>query len=260
MKINLCGTNNTHDKSFIVNRPNGSGDNLFIYTRTPVILIYDGKMNRYPAETTVFFRKGLPQHFMAAGHVYSNAYIHFDADEEEMAFIDSLEIPHATPFVGLDSSVFMKIQAMICNEYFSSDQHRNKSIDLLLEYFMIKLAQSIKDSISVSTSDFVRSAMQELRSEIYADVEKEYTIENLASRVGLSASYFQSIYKKMFGKSCMADIIFARIERARTLLLTTNYPISTIARLCGYENDSHFSRQFKKIVGITASDFRKANM
>ena len=74
MKINLCGTNNTHDKSFIVNRPNGSGDNLFIYTRTPVILIYDGKMNRYPAETTVFFRKGLPQHFMAAGHVYSNAY------------------------------------------------------------------------------------------------------------------------------------------------------------------------------------------
>ena len=256
MKINDCNINMSHDSSFAINRPNGSGDNLFIYTHTPVILVSDGKMNRYPPGTTVFFRKGMPQNFMAAGSTYANAYVHFDADEEELAFIDSLGIPSGVPFINLDSSVFLNIHRYIFIEHQSQTEHSALSSDLLLKYFLIKLAQSIKESASIPVSGSTRTAMHDLRSEIYANAEKDYSIKTLAQRVGLSESYFQAIYKKMFGQSCINDIIVARINRARTLLMTTDLPISSVARMCGYESDSHFARQFKKITGVTAGEFR----
>ena len=257
MKVNLCGINNAHDKSFIINRPTGSGDNLFIYTRTPIILVCDGKMGRYPAETAVFFRKGRPQHFMAAGQIYVNDFIHFDANDDEMRFIDSLGISSGVAFTDLDPTVFMNIHRYICVEHMTESENRAQSVDLLLKYFMIKLSEEMKGSTDVPLSGSIKNAMRELRSQVYASVEEQYTIESLSARVGLSPSYFQSVYKKMFGRACIDDIIHARVEKARTLLMTTDLSVSTVARECGYENESHFSRQFKRFTGMTPSGCRK---
>lgn len=257
MKINVCGINQAHNKSFIINRPNGSGDNLFIYTRTPVIVVTNGKIDRYPAETAIFFRKGDPQHFMAAGQLYANDFIHFDASDEEMRFIDSLNIPSGIPLTGLDSTVFLNIHRYICIEYQTDTPNREASIDLLLRYFLIKISQAVAETSFVSISGSTKNAIRELRLYIYANPDEEYTISSLSAKVGLSASYFQSIYKKMFGRSCLDDIIHARIDRAKSLLTTTDLPISSIARMCGYDSDPHFSRQFKKYVGVTPSEFKR---
>lgn len=257
MKINHCGINQAHNRSFIINRPSGSGDNLFIYTRTPIIIVSNGKVNRYGAETAVFYRKGDPQHFMAAGHVYANDFIHFDASDEEMKFIDSLSIPSGVPLTELDSTVFLNIHRYICIEYQTDTKHREKSIDLLLKYFLIKLSQACDESYSVSVSGSTKNVIRYLRDRIYSSPELDYTIEGLASLAGLSSSYFQVIYKKIIGRACHEDIIYARIDKAKGLLLSSDIPIQDIARSCGYESCAHFSRQFKKYTGLTPSDFKK---
>ena len=45
MKINKVGINYTHNNKFIIDRPNGSGDYLFIQVKTPAVFILDGKKN-----------------------------------------------------------------------------------------------------------------------------------------------------------------------------------------------------------------------
>lgn len=258
MKINNYNINLVHDKSFVVNRPNGISDNCFIYTRTPFLLLTDGKMKRYPQETTVFFRKGHPQHFMAAGYVYANDYMNFEANDEEMEFIDSLGIPSGVGFTNLDSSIFLNIHRYLCIEQQSHTSHKQESIDLLLRYFLIKLAQAIEEVSQLSISSSTKSAIQELHSEIHANAGKNYTVEMMAKRVGVSPSYFQTIYKKIVGYSCLEDVINARIYLAKTLLTSTEIPITEVAHRCGYENISHFSRQFKKHTSLTASEYRKS--
>lgn len=260
MRINQCGINRAHDRSFIINRPSGSGDNLFIYTRTPVTIVQNGQACRYPAETVVFYRKGDPQHFMAAGQVYANDYIHFSASDEEMKFIDSLSIPSGVPLRELDSTVFLSIHRYLCIEHQTESTYKEASIDLLLRYFLIKLAQAFSESVTIPLSGYTRSALRDLRDQIYSSPEHNYSISSLAASVGLSASYFQVIYKKIFGRPCHEDIIFARIDKAKSLLLSTDIPISAIARSCGYENDAHFSRQFKKYTSLTPSDFKKIQL
>ena len=50
--------------------------------------------------------------------------------------------------------------------------------------------------------------------------------------------------------------ISARIEAAKLLMTDTDLPISEIGERCGYESVVHFSRQFKKITGVSPSAYR----
>ena len=57
----------------------------------------------------------------------------------------------------------------------------------------------------------------------------------------------------------MDDVITARISKAKSLLLHTDLRIHEIALQCGYQNESHFMRQFKVKCGVTAMQYRKQN-
>ena len=255
MYINHCGTNFSHPSTFCIDRPAGSGDYLFIYTKTPFILISNGNIHRYPAKTVVFFHKGLEQRFMASGNSYANDYIHFDVTETESEFIRSLNIPHATPFFNLDVDYLMTLHQYLCVEQMSDSPYAKDTIHHLLKVFLIKLSEAIHES-TLDIGNATCMKMKQLRTEIHNNPEYNWNIPLLAARVSLSESHFQLTYKQLFGKSPINDIILARIEKAKSLLATTNYSIGDIAQLCGYENESHFSRQFRKYSNLTPSQYR----
>ena len=96
----------------------------------------------------------------------------------------------------------------------------------------------------------------EIRKEIYQKPFYEWNIENISKRIGFSRCYFQHLYKKFFKVSCITDVINARVDMAKRLLLSTNLSVSDIAEECGYKNTEHFIRQFKNQVGITPRKFR----
>lgn len=103
---------------------------------------------------------------------------------------------------------------------------------------------------------FYYDAFKNLRKWIYQNPELNHTVQNLSKKVDLSPSYFQKLYKDIFGVACYTDVINAKITYAKALLSTSHYPIKTIASLCGYANDVHFMRLFKKITGTTPSIYR----
>ena len=55
----------------------------------------------------------------------------------------------------------------------------------------------------------------------------------------------------------MTDVISGKIEKAKEILTETGCTVSQVAAMCGYENEEHFMRQFKKIVGVTPTGYRK---
>lgn len=66
-------------------------------------------------------------------------------------------------------------------------------------------------------------------------------------------------YKQYFSVRCMDDVITARMNKAKSLLKHTDLRIQEIAIQCGYQNVSHFMRQFKEKCGMTAMQYRKSN-
>ena len=99
-----------------------------------------------------------------------------------------------------------------------------------------------------------------IREEMQQHPEADWNVQKLCERTHVSRSYLQRMYKCYFGKSIFGELIDFRLQKARELLSSTEYPISQIAELCGYETYAHFAKQFKAQVGVTPSAFRKTRM
>ena len=98
--------------------------------------------------------------------------------------------------------------------------------------------------------------MNELRTELLNAPNKKWNVDELAGQIHISTSHFQHLYKTFFGLSCTQDIVAARIRHAKFYLRTTEMSIHSLAAFCGYDNELHFMRQFKKNAGMTPSQYR----
>jgi AraC-like DNA-binding protein len=87
--------------------------------------------------------------------------------------------------------------------------------------------------------------------------DKQISITDVASEVGLSVYYFTRQFQKQYGISPYEYLITQRISNAKRLLLNSEMSISSIAAACGYNNPSIFIASFKARVGVTPALFRR---
>lgn len=80
-----------------------------------------------------------------------------------------------------------------------------------------------------------------------------------AGEIGISANYLERLVKKSTGRSVGAWIDIARIGRAKQLLKTTEMAIIDVAAAVGLQDQSYFSRFFRRHTGLTPTAFRKTS-
>ncbi len=83
-----------------------------------------------------------------------------------------------------------------------------------------------------------------------------FTIEDIAKRVYLSASYIRRLFKSQTGNTILNYLQAVRMEKALELLAQPQYKIHEIGMMVGYENPSYFNLVFKKYHGITPGAYR----
>jgi AraC-like DNA-binding protein len=96
---------------------------------------------------------------------------------------------------------------------------------------------------------------------LFQDIEKrlqfDWPIEVMCQQLHYSPPHLHRLCQAQFGKSPIQKLIHLRIERAKSLLLNTRWPVQHIASYVGYKNIFNFSKSFKKLVGISPSKFRR---
>lgn len=86
-------------------------------------------------------------------------------------------------------------------------------------------------------------------------LDQDLTLPELAAVVHMSPSYFSSSFKQSTGFSPHQYLIRRRIERAKQLLLQNELSIADVAHRLGFAHQSHLSRHFKRLVGVTPKAF-----
>jgi AraC-like DNA-binding protein len=94
--------------------------------------------------------------------------------------------------------------------------------------------------------------------EEYIDVhlEKDLRVEELASHLGISPSYFARSFRSSVGLAPHAYVMRRRLLRAQELLANTDLPLIIIALATGFADQSHFSRRFHEMTGVPPRNFR----
>ena len=82
-------------------------------------------------------------------------------------------------------------------------------------------------------------------------------LSDMARECGLSVSHFTRAFRKSFGKSPYRWLLERRIDRSKTLLVTTDLPIADIAIRSGFSDQTAFTRAFGRIVGDSPGRWRR---
>ena len=106
-------------------------------------------------------------------------------------------------------------------------------------------------------SGFIQDEIDRARLFFDEHYNEEISIEQYAVSRNMSTSWFNRSFRSAVGTSPMQYILDVRIRNAQTLLETTDYSVTSIAALVGYENPMYFSRLFRKAKGLSPSKYRK---
>ncbi len=83
------------------------------------------------------------------------------------------------------------------------------------------------------------------------------TLQQLAAATRLSVSYFSRAFRVTMGERPYTFVTLRRISKARSLLLSTEMPLSDVALECGLTDQAHLSRVFRRYVGVSPAAWRK---
>ncbi len=114
----------------------------------------------------------------------------------------------------------------------------------------------------VRLAGIVALAHQDDRNRLISYLDSHYasnvTVSGICRELSMGKTRLYSLCKQHFGKPLVQLVCERRIEAARELLVTTNHPIQYIAEVVGVPDFSYFTKMFRRFVGMTPSQYRKA--
>ncbi|KKO55208.1 response regulator transcription factor [Paenibacillus sp. DMB20] len=99
--------------------------------------------------------------------------------------------------------------------------------------------------------------VEEAKAYIERHLDRDVSLEEVAERLGLNASYFSQLFKLKTEETFVQYRIRRKMELAKRLLEKPHYRITDISYEVGYADHPHFTKTFKKVVGCTPSEYRQ---
>ncbi|WP_343701228.1 AraC family transcriptional regulator [Chitinophaga sp.] len=192
--------------------------------------------------------------------------IHFKEDSLGNGFFDLVEFTHIQKLfqrgqqgVLIQGGDHAEIAELIKSTYRASGIERLslflKTLDKIAHTKDYTLLSSPGYANSVNTNDTER--INTVMNFLMKNFNRDVTIEEVAALVNLSKASFCRYFKSRTNKTCFQVLNEIRVLNACKLLIKNDMTISEISFESGYNNLSHFNRQFKLITGLTAKAYAK---
>lgn len=101
--------------------------------------------------------------------------------------------------------------------------------------------------------DIIKKAMKYIRKNYMLKI----SLNDISGHVNLSVSYLSKIFKEETGSGISEFINSVKIENSKLLLLNNDIPLIEVSYLSGFDDQSYFTKVFKRITGATPGKFRE---
>jgi AraC family transcriptional regulator len=134
-------------------------------------------------------------------------------------------------------------------------------VDTLAQMMAVHLARhhssrSRSGSAAVA-KPIATSKMRRLMDFIEENLDRDLSLEAMAVEAEISPLYLPHAFKAAVGQSPHQYVLQRRIQKARSLLTSTDGPIADIALAAGFSSQSHLSNWFRRLVGVSPATYRR---
>ncbi|MBQ5335177.1 MAG: helix-turn-helix transcriptional regulator [Oscillospiraceae bacterium] len=248
-EIQRMGCSCRHDSSFLLDQPQGYDAYLMLYVKTPAFFRIGENAQTVEPGSFILYDRNTPLYYGAAGGDYVNDWMLFDCSEPLDAEIAIRFNTLLT--IGDDVDIPQYFQ-LLADCYYRGG---NAPTAALLIRAMLSEVFAERSTDPAGIPHY--RELLDLRRQIYAQPQRSWTLKGMAAMLNISMPYLHSLYKKAFGATCMSDVIRSRMESAQQYLTNPSMSVEEIAYACGYSNSVHFSRQFKKEIGLSPQQWRR---
>lgn len=168
--------------------------------------------------------------------------------------------PHTAHYFIKDSSTYFTEQVVDLEAIFGSEVYLiqeqlletsslEKRIAILEKYLLEEIASLSDGGTKLDILDFIISNVHSHPS--------MGTVQGIARKTGYSERYIERLFREFVGLSPKEYLNITRFQNSLKYLNNQNASYASVSYACGYADQSHFIREFKKYAGVTPSGYRK---
>ncbi len=131
-----------------------------------------------------------------------------------------------------------------------------QDLDVLKQWYLTKIEDASRN-VFTKKEEKLSGIVSKAKVYIDENYEKELTLDDVARKIAISPYYLSKLFKDETGENFIEYLTKLRMERAKKLLENNCLSVKEICVCVGYSDPNYFSRIFKKVVGVTPTDFRE---
>lgn len=260
--VNAIGIGMYHQADSLTNRPRGSGDYLFVHFLSRHKIWLDGFTQLEEPGGCIIFPPKCRQEYGGDGVTpFGNDWFHFSGDETP-GLLAELDLPVNQLFHPGSSTFIPAILREISWEVQNREPHWERSVTLRVQQFFVQLSRAVHPAAMPSRphrSEQLHERMYRLRQVMQERCVEKWSVERMMRYVHLSRSRFISLYKSLFARAPVEDLIDMRLHLAKQYLAAGTMSITEVADACGFGDVYYFCRQFRKKIGLTPGAYRNGS-
>jgi len=239
------------DSNYYIERNNHSSYLLMYIKEGEGTICYNGKTFTAKANDVVLLNRNRPHSYGTKG--WETLWFHFDGNVSDQYF-QFLYNKYGCVIPMENSNIIPKYLNTILDIFKLDKMLSEPLVSCYIQRMLTELilVSSGHDENNHDSSNPVLSAI----NFIHENYKSKINLNNLSEISCMSQYYFSRIFKKETGYSPYEYILMIRLNRAKTLLKTTNLRVKDIAFEVGFNSESNFVTCFKDHVDMTPSEFR----
>lgn len=184
------------------------------------------------------------------GHVYFCSNGSFDTIKARVVELVSV-LSRTTIDAGADLYEIFWLNA----KYLEEIQKMNdfEKLNRLLTTIIHRFISCVFDFNNIKHVDVIYKSTAYIKEHFCEKI----SLEDVAEHVHLSKSYLSRIFKDEMNCNFSSYVNKIRIEKSKNYLLNDKLPLTDIAMLCGFDDQSYFTKVFKKATGVSPGHYRE---
>ncbi|MCR5226702.1 MAG: response regulator [Eubacterium sp.] len=134
--------------------------------------------------------------------------------------------------------------------------NRSENYDKLKKWFTDKISEACHN-VKCRQENRSNGVIDRAKDYILANFQKDISLDDVSREIDISPYYFSKIFKENTGENFIDYLTTLRIDKAKELLETTDLSMKELCGEVGYANPNYFSRIFKKIVGLSPTEYKE---